>query len=689
MIDTTSRQGESFNTFNVVLEQLLWKDRIGFEFAYNQERFNRANSNQGFNFTNNAYIRVDTTAYLPNGQPNPNVGRPLALFQIGNFQKVSTERESARATGFIRYDFKDTNKSLGRWLGDHTLTGLMEENARQTYTVNDTLKHGPNAGGYNNSAYFNRSPVVAVYMGDSLVGAGTKPKFNQITIPPLTPAGFTASSTYFAASTPEQGNFVTEQISAVNSLNNAYADREVIKSEAFVLQSNWIDRLLTTTVGWRRDRDYYAAPPQFTNNTNGEADTVFNFDRFNLPDDPPYRVGGEITSYSGVLRWPKKLVGLPKFLSDVSIFYNNSQNFSARAGSVYADKKPIAPPQGTTQEYGFNLWSFHERLFLRLNRYETKLAGAHISASPTQTLIGNVLIQTLGMWRADNFRSNGGNVTPSGIDRTADIALLETALSPSIQTAWLYDPTVASASGGPFTTPAGLQDTSDLKAMGNEFEIEFRPSRQWNLLANVSKQETIQTSLLPYLRGLISTVQPIIAQLGNRPRAAYPAGYVAGTPLPANTQSLSEFYTAGVSVPLATALANEGAVSSEQRKWRANLIANYRFADESRLRGWSVGTAIRWQDKIAIGYPISLVNGATFVDIAHPYFAGDETNVDLTVAYQRRIWSNRIDWRIQLNVRNLISERGAIPASAQPNGSIAIARIPVEQRWYVTNSFSF
>jgi len=52
----------------------------------------------------------------------------------------------------------------------------------------------------------------------------------------------------------------------------------------------------------------------------------------------------------------------------------------------------------------------------------------------------------------------------------------------------------------------------------------------------------------------------------------------------------------------ATAIATEGSASAEQRKWRVNLVANYTFSREGRLKGWSLGTGVRWQDKLGIGY---------------------------------------------------------------------------------------
>jgi hypothetical protein len=63
--------------------------------------------------------------------------------------------------------------------------------------------------------------------------------------------------------------------------------------------------------------------------------------------------------------------------------------------------------------------------------------------------------------------------------------------------------------------------------------------------------------------------------------------------------------------------------------------------------------------------------------------------VDGTLGYTRKIFRNRVEWRLQLNVRNLISDQSLIPITVQPWGEVASARLAPERRWYLTNSFSF
>jgi outer membrane receptor protein involved in Fe transport len=185
-------------------------------------------------------------------------------------------------------------------------------------------------------------------------------------------------------------------------------------------------------------------------------------------------------------------------------------------------------------------------------------------------------------------------------------------------------------------------------------------------------------------------LQPAIDKLGGLPRFNYPAGYNLGEALPANVTTLANWWTTNILVPYATMKATEGVASVEQRKWRVNLVTSYNFSRESKLRGVSVGAGVRWQDKLGIGYPTSYkADRSIFIDTARPYYAPSETNVDAWVGYERKLWRDRINWKVQLNVRNIIGDHDPIPITVQPWGETAMARLAPERRWFLTNTFSF
>ena len=137
-------------------------------------------------------------------------------------------------------------------------------------------------------------------------------------------------------------------------------------------------------------------------------------------------------------------------------------------------------------------------------------------------------------------------------------------------------------------------------------------------------------------------------------------------------------------------MAAEGVSSPEIRKYRVNLVTNYRFSHASFLRGFGLGSGLRWQDRVGVGYPVSYTSsGSIFIDRAKPYYAPAEANVDLFASYTRRLRQDHVEWKVQLNVRNLVGRQGTIPITAQPDGSPASVRLAPDRRWYLTNSFGF
>lgn len=102
--------------------------------------------------------------------------------------------------------------------------------------------------------------------------------------------------------------------------------------------------------------------------------------------------------------------------------------------------------------------------------------------------------------------------------------------------------------------------------------------------------------------------------------------------------------------------------------------------------------AMRWQDDVGIGRPL-IVNsdGAFAPDLANPFFGPSETTIDAWVGFERPITvgGTDVDWRVQLNVRNLLDEKDLIPVRADPDGGIPVVRIPVEQTWEISNTFRF
>lgn len=701
LIDETSRQGESFHAFNVRLEQSFWQNRAGFEVAYDEQRADRRSKNSFFSINNANHIFVDTSVTLPNGLANPNLGRPFAVYGLANWRDRFEERRAGHVTGFLRYDFKELNKGWSRWLGRHSLTGLYEDsrvNLLDSRPVTSTLGAALDATTTGDLSINTRRPGIVVYMGPSLIGNTSALRLQPIQIPEIN-GGPMAPVSYFRRNgdATDPGSFVSAPSTLVEIAGPGTASREVIKSQAAVLQSHWLNEHLVTTFSWRRDEDYsanlstaYAVNPA---NPLDPGKAHYGFADYALFHRmPPPFASKEITSVGAVLRWPRSLVPLPAG-TDFSVFGNRSSNFTPLGGRISPFGASWESPQGETREYGFNFSAFQDKFSMRLNWFETSIKGASYSWSNFTAATVNNIFGAASAWAVE------GNTNPSmAAQRNLDIELLFSLLPANYRSLHNFKvngiaPNM-SVSGNLNTGLSGATDTTDTTAKGLEADIVFNPTARWRILVNVAKQQTVQSNSLPFMKSFVTLMKPVWDKLASTPRSNYPTGYVPGTPLPATTLTYGQWLDSNLYVPLATALATEGSVSAEQRKWRVNVVTNYAFGNEPvfglPLKGWSVGAGLRWQDKYALGYPTTRKpDGGVLIDIAHPYWGPSDTNVDLSASYTRPIFKKRIKWKVQLNVRNAIGRTSLLPVTVQPWGDIATTRLPPERRWYLTNTFGF
>jgi hypothetical protein len=144
----------------------------------------------------------------------------------------------------------------------------------------------------------------------------------------------------------------------------------------------------------------------------------------------------------------------------------------------------------------------------------------------------------------------------------------------------------------------------------------------------------------------------------------------------------------GVIVPTLQVTTQDGSPTSELRRWHWNTVTNYRFT-ERRLRGWNAGAAVRWQDKIAIGFPVIVdPRAGPIPDVKHPYYGPTDVSYDGWIGYNRKLW-NKYSWSVQLNVKNIGRGDELIPVNVQPDGSVNSWRIAEPMKWTLTNTISF
>jgi outer membrane receptor protein involved in Fe transport len=213
----------------------------------------------------------------------------------------------------------------------------------------------------------------------------------------------------------------------------------------------------------------------------------------------------------------------------------------------------------------------------------------------------------------------------------------------------------------------------------------YNPTSNWRIMLNVSKEQATRGSTATILDELIAERSQYWALPGIKNLTAGSGNTVAS------------FSGGWIINPYNIGRLSTGLPASELRKWRANLITNYTFGRASVLKGWGMGGAARWQDKIVLGFPVfrDPVLGLQ-QDVTKPFMGDDQLQFDSWLSYQRPIYRNKINWKLQLNVRNLFNTDLLIPVRANPvaegdytNYTIGAYRIGEARTWELTSTFSF
>ncbi len=664
-----------WEAYNVVLEQRFLSDRAGVEFAFDTQRYREGGSNL-VDSGRSTEIRIDINTTLLDGTPNPNFGRPL----ISNSWSSSLSRnegKAGRATVFYKFDFAEVaSERWAKWLGKLTFTGLHEE-ARsrflnlggQRYAYSGDYPYGNNQllTDFNGGALGQLS-----YLGPSLANAtsvhgGNLPGLNALQVP----ASASGQTFQFRGQTATS-NFVTVPMMIVDDgkiptqfVQLANKGGSNSRAQAGIVQGKLLHDALVATFGWRRDtvESFSAASPTRGARNNlivDEAVWVF-------PRTPSSSVSDETQSQSFVFHVPDKLVRRARIVSSLSLRYNTSQNFSPGSTRYDSNGAGIPTPSGTTKDVGFHLGLAKDRIVLGATWYTTKQNGVTASG------IGGLTESIVDNWRVFT------NITNLGLNPNSS-----QVVAPPKALLDLYSFTVTNGSASYIPRP-DIVLTQDVVSKGVEFELTANVTRNWRFMLNAARQAASRSNTGKVLHELFFE-RKINGQTLNENWSG-PAGQTAKVSEGGATLA-SQAIPAIVNAYNLQAL-QDGGPAQELRKWRTNLVTNYTFSRESRFKGFGVGSGVRWQDKVAIGFPNIAVSGIRVPDVAHPFYGPTDLNLDSWIRYERRIYNDKVAFSVQFNVFNVLGDDDLVPIATQPTGRVAAYRMPAARRSELTTKFDF
>ncbi|MDP3072445.1 MAG: TonB-dependent receptor plug domain-containing protein [Opitutaceae bacterium] len=690
-----------FDAASVTLEQSFFRNRLGFEATLDKQFFH-IDYYQPFGGNNrNVPVYVDTTLYLSDGTPNPNVGRAFMFSQNTSDQWRNTARTNQRVTSFFDLNFKDLNPTLGKWLGRHTFTGLWQKESVETKGLNYNMYlqgvnfdlnrslNGITAGTGLSNALQNPA-ILFAYLSDDLRGKEmNQVRLNQFVLP-RPQDGETFTTSYYDLNTQlgtpvgtQPRTFKTGTVVYRRLANGGQAFRTDVTSKALAWQSRLLGENIVGLVGWREDKIENFRQIA----TNGRAaNNEYLASNLRVNNVPATTSTGRTFTWSAVGHLPRKWVEkLPSFISSVSAHYGVGENFQAISERRSVNNQAIPSPSGTTTEQGVLIGFMSNKWTLKINRFESDSRYAGVNAGFVSTSITEVT-RALNNYRAAensglafNQLSSFPSLSAAGYSSYDQLYTAIKNLIPQ-PTRALYDYQIINntwqlPNGGGVQ---GLAATTDVVAKGWEVELTANPLRNWRISLNATQVEATNSNSAT---DHVALQAAYVKNLNDSKLANIVEG-------PASITTFLGRYTQEDIAPLVLLRSKDGAVSQELRKHRVNVSTNYDFP-EGRLKGFGLGGSLRWQSKVAIGYATQLNNLNQQVPIlSRPFFGPDELNGDVWFTYSRKL-TEKIRWKAQLNFRNAIGTTSDIPVAADPDGKRSVYRIAPEKQWFLTNTFSF
>ncbi len=349
-VRSSDYEGGSYAFF---LEQQLAKD-LFFEIAHAKAVLDRdwVRGEGG----DNARIQVDANQTLPNGAPNPNVGR---FFVEGN-PRVSREHSENRETRFTGAWSYDATK-IRSWLGRHQIAALF-----------NSIE---NEGGANDMREVNTTP---------LPGFSSQLDNIQNRVIRRTYL-FQGSDVWldgktFGSLAPVREGGVSSEFLPVVSITGT---RTKIDGWTLGTQSKFADDRLVFTYGYRHDRleSFGLDPARSGRNGNGLLP--------NWRDVPLVRNARQDTD--------TRTYGLVAHVtSAVSLFYNNSETVDLGSGQTDIFGVPLPIPRGAGKDYGVKFGLLDGRLLGTFSYFESGVLNqfsSTLSGAPAQ---GNEIARAVG-----------------------------------------------------------------------------------------------------------------------------------------------------------------------------------------------------------------------------------------------------------------------------------------------------
>ena len=697
-------------TYTAELEQFfLRSDRhvLGLQLGFMRERVARYDHN--FFSKSDAgtpFLMVDVNEFYIDGTPNPYFLRPYLGASQPRIGWRSEENDNYRATLAYQLDLSG-EKNWRKWLGRHRVAGYGEY--RESWTeslsggdrnitdyawtsVNDRASLGVRGNTYRLYPRY--------YVGGAVTEPGPIVDYAPLGIQDL---GATRPFIWYGSDRRP----VTEQAQLDGVVTGGSGRLREIRTYGAVWQGFFFKDRIIPTLGFRKDepreiasRNLNANPPAASATSTIDPATRLNDLNYLRVYPGPWVENSGRTKTAGVVVKPLRWLNL---------HYNQSDSFQPEVVRYDIKLGQVPNPTGEGKDYGVTLHLFDDKLVAKLNKYETvqknSRSGATSGAFAARTFrfffdadTNLSFNSTTGLFDSSDdpwdLEQQGAqwaisanpNLTPDqAIAQARSTYLAQFGFDPA------YIERVRQIGLG------GFAEVNTVTSTGYELELAYNPSRHWTLKFTGARQRTIDTELsqnlnnffgehLAALEGIVIPTNPYTTANGTAGRN----WWTSGATNPNSTATPQAFYFQNILTTLKQASANAGKPRPQTREYRFALTTTYQLAgitENKWLRNVSIGGAMRWEDRAALGYygDAPIFNGAVVsYDPSRPIYDKARAHVDVWTSYRTRLF-NKVGVRLQLNIRNPFEDGRLQPFVYNPDGTPWNYRI-VDPRQFVLSA---
>ncbi|QYM77806.1 TonB-dependent receptor [Horticoccus luteus] len=726
--------GDRTDTYLVQLDQILLnteRHRLAASaalFLEDAERYRSTPASNSGTSGQTGQLWVDVNTRNLDGTANPNFGRPF----IGVLEPRTTLSPAKWETyrGQLAYTLDLTHETTWlKWLGLHQMSAYADykyrinrQYAYRDVMTSDTAWSAVGVGGIvPNYARANQSSIAGgpqagpnimrgfyrYYVGDA---NGTNVdyaphSYNYGTYPFVW--GNTGSWHY--------DPITLGQLPTTDGTGGTANLKQIIKTPGFVIQSHFLQDKVVTTFGARLDKVYSkngATPQRFLTGADAAAagvpdNTVFDYDRINSWQ-PDWRTSSGRTQTAGVVvrafrdfdfvrRWQsgggaKGFFG--EVLQGLSFTYNQSDNFIPAPPAVDLKLQPLPNTTGKGKDYGFWLNMLDGKLVVRVNKYENTQFNAR--DGDANTIAQRVLRHDIDAGQSDGFKlyTQATNwVTALNPSWTPDQVEAEVFKEIKLDPA-RYAALVDNYRNGT------LAATNDITGKGVEIEINYNPTNFWTVAFNANETKAVNTNVSGAIQDYLDERLPLWTTIQDPRFATLPDGsanrlWWTNTTY-GGSQTAAANYASFVDAPYSVIRETLGKSQPAVRRYGFKLSTNLQLegiTDNAIAKKFSIGGAVRWEDKGAIGYygqnyQQALANNQpiTHLDADNPIWDGAHFYFDAFLGYKTKIF-NKYGVAIRFNVRNLQEAGGLKPIRAFPDGTPSAYRIVDPRQFILTTTF--